>query len=152
MCARRAAKYARLIKTNSSIGLYHTRCKIACSPVPAHNQAASNTAPSDLRAYLDEVWRCLPAFAIRAAGLPAEERGSFEWQVSAGQFWWSAREAAGVPRETAAQTLGCSVNRLRLLEYGLVSPSSMAARRLCRYATLLGDSELFDRFQERFEQ
>jgi hypothetical protein len=118
--------------------------------VPAHEQVASTSA-ADLAAYLDELWRCLPTFATRAAGLPAEERGSFEWLLSAGQFWQTAREQAGVERAAAAQTIGCSVNKLRLMEYGLVSPTSWSSNRLRRYATSLGDPELFDQFRERFE-
>ena len=119
--------------------------------MPAPDQTLPSSTAADLSAYLDELWRRLPEFALHAAGLPTEERGSFEWLVSAGEFWQAAREQAGMQRETAAATLGCSVNRLRLMEYGLVSPRSLAARRLRRYAAELGDPELLDRFRERFE-
>jgi hypothetical protein len=122
-------------------------------PVPAPDQTLSTAAAADLSAYLDELWQRLPEFALHAAGLPAEERGSFEWLVSAGEFWQAAREQAGMERETAAAALGWSVNRLRLMEYGLlaVSPRSLSGRRWRRYAAALGDPELIDRFREHFE-
>jgi hypothetical protein len=119
--------------------------------VPAPDQATSISSTADLPAYLDELWRRLPDFALHAAGLPADEPGSFEWLVSAGEFWQAAREQAGMDREAAAATLGSSLDRLRLMEYGLVSPRSFSPRRLRRYATALGDPELVDRFRERFE-
>ena len=84
--------------------------------------------------------------------MPADERGSFEWLAAAGQFWWQAREAAGVSRADAASALQCSVNRLRLLEFGLVTPRTFSAGRLRRYAGRLGDAELYTQYRERFER
>ena len=108
-------------------------------------------SPNDLRAFLDELWRTVPRFSKQSAGLPAEERGSFEWQAAAGQFWWAAREDSGMSPEDAAPALGCSVNRLRLLEFGLVTPRAFAAHRLRKYAASLGDQDLYDQYVVRFE-
>jgi hypothetical protein len=107
---------------------------------------------ADLRSYLDEMWRRLPDFAVRAATLPADERGSFEWQAAAGRFWWTAREQAGLTRDEAARRLGCSVNELRLLEFGLLTRRAFGGRRLRAYAQRLGDADLYTQFQDRFER
>jgi hypothetical protein len=115
-------------------------------------EPAGRRASNDNRAYLDELWQCLPAFAVNAAGLPAEERGSFEWLAAAGRFWWVARESAELSREEAATTLGCSVYRLRLLEFGLVTPRSFSSGRWRAYASQLGDAGLYDQYRERFER
>src|SRR4051794_6180462 len=95
------------------------------------------TEATELRAYLDALWHALPTFSKNAAGLPSEERGSFEWLAAAGGFWRSAREDAGLSHDTAARTLGCSVNQLRLMEYGIVAPRAFGQRRLRRYAESL---------------
>src|SRR5690348_18326035 len=98
---------------------------------------------TDLRPYLDELWARLPAFADSAAGLPAEERGSIEWLAAAGAFWWRAREDAELSLEHAAEVLKCSVNEVRLMEYGIVSPSTFGPHRLHHYSGRLGDHDLY---------
>ena len=107
---------------------------------------------SELRTYLDELWGRMPAFSKYAAGLPAEERGSLEWLAAAGRFWWSAREDAGLSRDEAARALRCSVNRLRLMEYGIVAPGAFGSRRLRQYAECLGAGALYDRFHDHYER
>lgn len=107
---------------------------------------------AELRIYLDELWRGLPRFAKHGAGLPAEERGSFEWLAAAGRFWWTAREDADFDRDHAARVLGCSLERLRLMEYGLVSPLAFGVRRLRAYSARLGHPHLYDTFRDHFER
>jgi hypothetical protein len=120
--------------------------------VAVQEQPSRKRGTSDNRAFLDELWRCLPTFAVQSASLPAEARGSFEWLAAAGQFWWTAREEAGVSREDAARALGCSTDRLRLLEFGLVSPGAFATRRWRGYASRLGDPGLYQQYRDRFER
>jgi hypothetical protein len=115
-------------------------------------QATGTPSAAELRDYLGEMWKRLPAFALKSAGLPAEERGSYEWQAAAGRFWWVAREEAGLSRVEAAQALGCSVNKLRLFEFGFLSPRTFGRRRLRAYAERLDEPDLFDQFQNRFER
>jgi hypothetical protein len=113
---------------------------------------SGSPSAAELRAFLDEMWRRLPEFAMQSAGLPAEERGSFEWQAAAGRFWWVAREEAGLSHSEAAQALGCSANELRLMEFGLLTRRAFAGRRLRAYAQRLGEPDLYDQFQSRFER
>ncbi len=101
---------------------------------------------------MDELWRRLQVFSKRAAAIPAEERGSFEWLSSAGAFWWQARERAGLSRQDLAQGLGIPVNQVSFLEFGLVMPQELSERSLRSYARALGAPDLYEQFRERFEQ
>jgi hypothetical protein len=106
----------------------------------------------ELRTYLDELWRRLPAFARNAAGLPPDAPGSPEWLEAAGRYWWHAREESGVSREDAARVLGCTEDQLRLMEFGIIAPSTFARRRLHAYGTRLGYPDLYDRYHAHFER
>jgi hypothetical protein len=114
--------------------------------------ASRNPGAAELRSFLDEMWRRLPDFAVRAARLPAEERGSYEWQAAAGRFWWIAREEAGLSPAEGAQALGCSINELRLMEFGFLTQRAFGSRRLRTYANRLGEPDLYEQFQNRFER
>jgi hypothetical protein len=100
---------------------------------------------------MDELWHRLRVFSTRSAGIPADERGSFEWLAAAGAFWREARERAGLTRDEVAQQLGLSVNQIRFLELGLVTSHELSERRLRPYARALGDPGLYEQFHERFE-
>jgi hypothetical protein len=121
--------------------------------VTVEDQAGSNRGQSsaDSRIYMDELWRRLRVFSTRSAGIPADERGSFEWLAAAGAFWWEARERAGLTREEVAHQLGAPVNQIRFLEFGLVTSHELSERLLRRYARALGEPGLYEQFHERFE-
>jgi hypothetical protein len=121
--------------------------------VAVEDHATSNRAQSsaESRVYMDELWRRLRVFSTRSAGIPADERGSFEWLATAGAFWWEAREHAGLSRDEVANQVGSSVNQIRFLEFGVVTPQELSERRLRPYARALGDPGLYEQFQERFE-
>jgi hypothetical protein len=122
--------------------------------VAVEHQATSNRGQSsaESRTYMDELWRRLRVFSTRSAGIPADERGSFEWLAAAGAFWWEAREHAGLSRDDVAHQVGSSVNQIRFLEFGVVTSQELSERRLRPYARALGDPGLYEQFQERFER
>src|ERR1700716_2931195 len=105
------------------------------------NQAMANTNSAEFRAYVDELWQRLRVFSKRAAAIPAEEQGSFEWLSAAGAFWKSARERAGLSAEEVALQLGLPVNQVRFLELGLVTRHELSERRLRDYARTVGDPD-----------
>jgi helix-turn-helix protein len=115
------------------------------------NQATANRSSAEFRAYVDELWRRLRVFSKRSAAIPAQERGSFEWLSAAGAFWRQAREQASLSREELAEHIGVSVNQVRFLELGLVTPNELSERRLRDYARTVGDPDLYDQFRDQFE-
>ena len=119
--------------------------------MPVANRATTNRDSAEFRSYLDELWRRLRVFSEHSAAIPAEERGSYEWLVSAGTFWWQAREQAGMSREDLAQDLGIAVNQIRFLEFGLVGPRELSEHSLRPYARALGAPDLYEQFRDRFE-
>ena len=101
-------------------------------------------------------------YALHAAVVPADERGSVEWVEKIGKFWWEAREQEGLTRDDVASRMGEDVNGVRFLEYGVgyeelhlsYNGSTLTALDLefaQRYANALGKPELFEAFKERFQ-